>query len=177
MSTVCCGRFRAPRPRAGWLSAGWRGFGFRHVVAALLLAWAGWAFAVTALEVGSQSLDRSDPEAVAAWRLGEPRAASLRTFLHTMAVYLPPDRVVAFSAASDDFDQRFFLTLWSAYFLPEHRVVRLPGSVAEPDLAAVPADYVITYNHRFDLPRPGPPGLEEVARHPSGALYRVGGGR
>jgi len=145
------------------------GAGWRRAAAVALLIWAGWAFAHAASEIGRQSFHRSDPEAVAAWRLGEPRAASLRTFLHTMAVYLPPDRVVAFSSETDDFDQRFFLTLWSAYFLPRQRVVRLPGSVAEPDLAAVPADYVITYNYRLDLPQ-----LEEVARHPSGALYRVG---
>lgn len=151
--------------------------GWRRAVVVLLLAWAAVAFGHAASEVGRQSLARTDPQAVAAWRLGEPRAASLRTFLHTMAVHLPPDRVVAFSAESDDSDQRFFLTLWSAYFLPRQRVVRLPGTAAEPDLAAVPADYVITYNHRIDFTKPGLPSLEEVARHPSGALYRVGGAR
>lgn len=145
-------------PRSGW----------RRVARGALIAWAVMAFVATSWRTADGVLHRSDVPVVVDWRLGEPRSLSLRSFLHTMAVYLPPDQRVAFSSETDDPNQRFFLTRWSAYFLPGQRVVLLPGSVAEPKLAAAQADYVITYNHRLEHP-----GLEEVARHPSGALYRV----
>ena len=132
-------------------------------VLAVAIAWAAWSLAAELAALRRQVADPPNPGAVAEWTLATPRMESLRRFLRAARTRLPDGRVVAFASATGDADQEFFLALWAAYLLPEERVLRLDGPVERSG-----ADYLLTYNTTRDDPH-----LEELLRHPSGALYRI----
>jgi hypothetical protein len=138
----------------------------RSLAAAVLaaaLAWSAWWLGVELAAVRGEVLDPPNPGAVAEWNLATPRAESLERFLAAARTRLPPDRVIAFTAGSGQHDQEFFLALWAAYLLPDHRVLRLD---ALPEVSA--ADYVLAYNTELSDPR-----LVPALHHPSGWLYLV----
>lgn len=146
------------RPRAWALVA--------RVVAGLgvgVLAWATVAFGLA----GAGFLRRlaAPPEAVGvtAWSPGEYASTRLESLFVAVEPRVPPGRVVLFSAPSLAAEEELFLSLWGAYHLPRHRVIR----ARHP--AAATGEYLIVYDG------PGDEGVaaEELLRHPVGRLYRL----
>lgn len=138
------------------------------VLLTLLLGWSGWALAVEAAGFAATLARPPVSGAVAEWRLATRGAEGLGAFLTVVDQRLPNDRVVVFDSHLEIPDQRFFLRLWAAYYLPRQRVIDRDHPLAEQT-----ADYVILYNDRLDAAQRAERGLTEVFRHPSGVLYRV----
>jgi len=155
--------------RAG--AGGRRAWRRRAVLALLLaaLAWAGRGLVVETLgwreEVALRAAGR-DPAAgvVASWRPGDPGPRRLARFLEVVAHYLPPDAAAAVVAPGKPPGEEHFVALWTAYLLPRHRVLPRSGALEALDGVA----YVIAWELPVDDPR-----LDELLRHPDGALYRV----
>lgn len=140
----------APLPRAA-LRAG--------VLA--LSVWIGFGFLAEQWQALEALRSREGSGVVARWRLGEERSESLRRFLADVDRATYPGSIIAFDPQVEGGDQSFYLTLWTAYFLPGKQVI--PAS--HPD-APRQARYVVTYNHNR-----APPEAELVYLHPSGAVY------
>lgn len=125
---------------------------------------AGWGFAVEQVKA-VRALESSEGSGVVArWRLGEERPESLRRYLEDVNRATYPGSTIAFDPEVDSADQRFYLTMWVAYFLPQKHVI----STGHPE-ALEAADYLVTYNHYR-----GPPEAKRVFLHSSGAVFWLG---
>jgi len=130
----------------------------------VLGTWTGIAFVSEQWRALESLRSRYGSGVVARWRLGEERPESLRRFLADVDRATYPGSVLAFDPELEAADQRFFLTLWAAYFLPGKQVI----SGSHPD-ALREAQYLVTYNHHR-----APPGAQRVVLHPSGSVYWLG---
>lgn len=99
-------------------------------LAALLIAWSTWS-------VGRQAQLALRPPStqwspVFAWRAQTPAVEEVRRFAERVAARVPQGEPILFTLAEGG-DDEFFLSMWTAYFLPHHRVLRRqnvpPGAV------------------------------------------------
>lgn len=99
------------------------------------------------------------------WRLGTPPPARLAEFLEPVGEAVPEGSVVVFATGSEGGggDAEFFQSLWAAYVLPRHRVVRLARPAARTE-----GEYLAAYGTEIEHPR-----LVELDRPPGGVLYRI----
>jgi hypothetical protein len=129
----------------------------------LLLAWTVWGSGVElAAAARVLAVDRA-PRAVAFWRLGTDKPEALRALAAEVDRRAAAGDVVAVAHAAADTDQAFFLSLWTAYYLPRQRVIRLAHPRARAEAA-----WLLTWGTRFDHPRL----VREVDR-PEGTVSRV----
>ncbi|HUO86913.1 MAG TPA: hypothetical protein VM617_05950 [Thermoanaerobaculia bacterium] len=131
----------------------------------LVLAWAAVAFLLASADFLARLVGPPQAVGVTAWSPGEYASERLADFLGQIEPRVPPGRVVLFSAPAAAAEEELFLSLWGAYHLPRHRVIR----ARHP--AAGAGEYLVVY----DGVPPRPPG-EELFRHPVGALYRLPAG-
>lgn len=131
-----------------------------------LLAWTGVACAVAVARFADRLLGPPRPVGVTGWNPGEYGSGRLEAFLAAVEPRVPPGRVVLFSAASAPSEEELFQSLWAAYYLPRHRVIRArhPGAAA--------GEYLVVSDGGAAA---APAGAEELLRHPAGALYRLPG--
>ena len=149
---------RERRPRPSRRAVVW-------AVLAVLGPWTAIAFASEQWRALDALRARHGSGVVARWRLGEERPESLRRFLADVDRATYPGSVLAFDPELEPAEERFYLTLWAAYFLPGKEVI----AASRPD-ALREAHYLVTYNHHR-----APPGAERVVLHPSGSVYWLGG--
>jgi hypothetical protein len=138
----------------------------RRLAPALLLAAVLWLGAGFAREAVAAWRARSAPPRggdLVFWRLGDAGPERLARFLAAVAAAVPPGAVVVVTDPGADANQRFFLRLWAAYFLPRHRVL----GIDHPE-AARAAEYLVSYGAPMTLPR-----LAPALYRPEGVLYRV----
>lgn len=103
------------------------------------------------------------------WQLGARQQERYQRFLHAVADTLPKDSRVAVLGPGEAprSEATFFLSLWTAWHQPRWRVLRRPSAEGREQ-----ADAWITYRRHLKAPTLRIHGLEEVARHPLGAVYR-----
>ena len=131
-----------------------------------LLLWTAAACVVATVRFAQRLLGPPQPAGASAWHPGEYGSARLEELRAAAAPRVPPGEVVVVSAAPAPSEEELFLSLWAGYYLPRHRVIR----ASHP--AAAEARYLIALG-----PEAAPRRGEELLRHPSGALYRLPGGR
>ena len=139
-----------------------------HLAAAIglgVLLWSAALFAVALVRFGDRLLGPPRPVGVTAWNPGEYESARLERFLAAVEPHVPPGRVVVF-ATDAPADQELFQSLWAAYHLPRHRVIR-----SRHPAAGAAGEYLVV----FDGGAAAPAGGEELLRRPEGALYRLPG--
>jgi hypothetical protein len=131
---------------------------------AALLLWTAAVFAVASVRFVDRLL--GPPRAVGAtgWNPGEYGPGRLEELLAAVEPRVPPGEVVLVSAAPAPAEEEMFVSLWAAYYLPRHRVIR----ARHP--AAAQGRWLVAFGAEAS-----PPGgaAEELLRHPSGALYRL----
>lgn len=132
-----------------------------------VLAWTGVACAVAVVRFADRLLGPPRPVGVTGWSPGEYASTRLEGLLAAVEPRVPPGRVVLFSAASAPAEEELFQSLWAAYYLPRHRVVR-----ARHPAAAAAGEYLVVLDGGAAA---APAGGEELLRHPAGALYRLPG--
>jgi hypothetical protein len=125
----------------------------------LLLAVAAVGFAAEVVRFERRLGERvGSPEG---WRLDSPDAAGVGHFLASVEPTIPPGALVAFAPAVNLPAEEHFISLWAAYHLPRHRLIRY-GHYATGS-----ADWLVGYRRTVDDPR-----FVLARRLPSGALYR-----
>jgi hypothetical protein len=134
-----------------------------------LLGLLAWTLFACALELHrSEWLLRHDPfpeEQPSRWRITSRPVRRLAGFLSAVKPVLPAGSRVAVTNEPGTPEERFFRSLWIAYYLPG--VETRPASAAA---AGLPVDFQLTYGTRADDPR-----LIPVLTAPEGTLYRVRG--
>lgn len=144
----------------------------RAAAAALVVAltlWAGVLFGVAVARFAARLGGPPRPVGVTSWNPGEYASARLERFLAEVEPRVPPGRVVLFSAAAAPAADELFQSLWAAYYLPRHRVIR-----ARHPAAGAAGEYLVVFDG--GAAAAPPPGSEELLRRPEGALYRLPGG-
>jgi len=129
-----------------------------------LLAWA--AFACVLELHRSEWLLRHDPfpeEQPSSWRITSRPVRRIANFLSAVKAAVPVGSRIAVTTEPGPANERFFRSLWVAYFLPG--VETLPENGPATGL---PVDFLLAYGTRADDPR-----LEPVLTTPGGVVYRV----
>lgn len=145
---------RAPSPATRRRIAG--------VLGVLLAVWVAAASILTGIDFVARLVGPPQPLGVTAWSPGEYASTRLADLLAEVEPRVPAGRVVVFSAPSAGAEEELFLSLWGAYHLPRHRVIR-----ARHPAAGV-GEYLVVY----DGTAPVAAG-EELLRHPAGTLHRL----
>ena len=132
-----------------------------------ILAWTGVACAVAVARFADRLIGPPRPMGVTGWSPGEYASGRLEALLAAVDPRVPPGRVVLYSAAAAPAEEEYFQSLWAAYYLPRHRVIRArhPGAAA--------GEYLVVVDGRGAA---APRGSEELLRHPAGTLYRLPAG-
>lgn len=139
---------------------------YRALTIGLLLVGvaAGWGFVAEQVKALKILNSPEGSGVVARWRMEQERPESLRRYLEDVNETTYPGSTIAFDPDVGSEDQRFYLTLWTAYFLPGKQVI----PAVRTDALEV-AQYLVTYNHHR-----GPPDAERVYLHPSGSVFWLG---
>jgi len=154
----------ATTPAARWLRASLLGAG---------VLWGVWSFGVEVFH----TFTAPPPPLAAPPSHWTPRAAAvseLEGFLDTLDPGLPRGSRIAVGTHGLPESEDFFLSLWAAYFLPHHDVVR---TLHRRSLEG--ADYLLLY--RSSLGDFGAEAIAAVfaeeplllAEHPAGTFYRI----
>jgi len=127
---------------------------------ALLVAWAAYGCALELYRSGWLIVNDPWPEEKpSTWRVGSAPVERLEDFTSKLEDALEPGAVVAVSSPEPRREQEV-RALFFAYAMPAQEVrAGRPGD-------GLPADYWIAYGTRLE-------GLEVVAEHPGGVLYRA----
>lgn len=145
----------------------------RRLLLGALIVWGAWAFAD-----GLLVAFREPPAPLEAppshWSLRAPAVAELEGFAREIDRALPAGRRIAVGRRGLSPAEDFFLSLWLAYVLPRHDVLR-----ARLRWPLDRADYLLLHRSSLDDYRPEaveavfarPPRL--VLEHPAGTLYRI----
>ena len=163
-STSVPGWLRTGRLRASLLGAALLGAG---------LLWGAWSLGVEVLHaytVPPPSLQAPPSH----WTLRAAAAGELEAFLHPLDHDLPRRSRIAVATRGLPESEDYFLSLWAAYHLPRHDVVR-----AVHRRLLQRADYLLLY--RSSLEDFGEEATAAVfaerpvlvAEHPAGTLYRI----
>lgn len=137
----------------------------RRLAAALglaLLLWAAAACVVATARFAQRLFGPPRPVGASSWNPGEHGPARLEELLAAVEPRVPPGEVVVLAAAPAPAEEEMFISFWTAYYLPRHRVIRAGHH------AAAQAEYLIALG-----PDAAPRAGEELLRHPSGTLYRL----
>lgn len=131
----------------------------------VVLGWTAVAFAVATGGFIDRATGPPQPVGVTRWNPGEYAPNQLASLLEAVAPRVPAGRLVLIHADRAPAEEQYFLSLWAAYHLPRHRVVR----AGHP--AAATGDHLVVFSpgHR---PPPPEPQWQPVLEHPAGALYR-----
>lgn len=128
------------------------------------LAWTGWSCGAEMLHVLTHPpADGRTGAPPIFWRFGAPEVTELARSLSALDDRLPAGSVVAVTSPPLPQSGGFFLSMWCAYYLPHHDVVRL-----ELPASRAIAQYVFAWHTTLDHPR-----LARLERGPAGTLYRV----
>lgn len=132
------------------------------IAGVLVLAWAAAAFCLAGADFVDRLTGPPRPLGVTAWNPGEYASARLERLFAAVEPLVPPGELVLVSAPAATAEEELFLSLWGAYHLPRHRVVRArhPGSPA--------GAYLVVLDDGSSAA-----GGERLLRHPAGALYRL----
>lgn len=139
------------------------------LLAAAAVAWMLWAFG---MELGHAFGAPADDPRPARWSLRSPEVEELRGLLAEADGRLPAGSLVAVTSPwPPGGPQEFFFSLWCAYLLPRHDVVR-----ASQPWALKRADSFLAHRAVSGAPQiEPPPGRAPVLvfEHPAGSLYRL----
>lgn len=132
---------------------------------AALLVLALWTLSGCVIEVRQAIAERTAgrPLGFSRWQLDTPQSDRLIAFASAVGEQVPAGSVIAFATGAGRGDAEFFQSLWLAYELPRHRVIRLSHR-----RAAQEAEFLAAYGPRVEHPR-----LGEAQPLPGGWLYPV----
>ena len=137
------------------------------------VVWSGWGLGVELVHAfGDPPAPLQAPPSH--WTLRAPAAQELRDFLEPLDRDLPAGRLIAVGTRGLDPSDDFFLSLWVAYHLPHHDVVR-----AYHRWPLTRADHLFLYRSSLeDFPERAVEGQFErrpvlLREGPAGSLYRI----
>ena len=97
------------------------------------------------------------------WRLGSAPVEEWRKFLEAVGQRVPLGTQILMDAPTLDPADEFFLSMWCAYYLPRHEVVRHDNMVSGAELPKyrlVPNGLASFLRQPARIPRSVPPGVD-----------------